>query len=101
MVLSFGEARKVLTPSKIKKIPPNNLSQTAWLIRKYVITVRLKAAIVPYKASAVAAPKPDTKPALRPWASVRRMQSIPIGPTGAAMVSPIRKLWIRIDKYNY
>src|SRR5579872_1519063 len=39
-------------------------------------------------ASADAAPSPDAKPTIRPCASVRRMHSTPIGPTGAAIEKP-------------
>jgi hypothetical protein len=51
--------------------------------------VKPNAAMHPYKASAVAAPKPETSPWSRPSASVRRMHSTPMGPTGAAMEKPI------------
>ena len=44
--------------------------------------------MLPYTASAVAAPSPESRPAARPWASVRRMHSTPMGPTGAAMAKP-------------
>ena len=70
--------------------PPLSRSQKLWLIRKTDIKVNPKAAIAPYIASAVAAPKPEMKPARRPSAKVRRMHKIPIGPTGAAIVTPIR-----------
>src|SRR5260221_7817311 len=53
------------------------------------IKVSPKPAIQPYTASADAAPRPDTSPAARPCASVRRMHSTPIGPTGAAIEKPI------------
>src|SRR5689334_22067387 len=39
--------------------------------------------------SAVAMPRPEAKPLGQPRSSVRRMQSSAIGPTGAAMASPI------------
>jgi len=38
--------------------------------------------------SAVAAPIRERKPMSRPSASVRRMQSTPMGPTGAVMAKP-------------
>src|SRR3712207_1946110 len=47
--------------------------------------------MAPYTASAVAAPRPETKPEARPSASVRRMHSTPIGPTGAATAKPIMR----------
>ena len=53
--------------------------------------VNPKAAIAPYIISAVAAPIPDKKPVNLPLESVRRIQSTPIGPTGAAMDKPINK----------
>ena len=40
-------------------------------------------------ASAEAAPSPVASPAARPSARVRRMQSTPIGPTGAAIEKPM------------
>jgi hypothetical protein len=45
--------------------------------------------MAPYNASAVAAPKPEKKPMIRPWAKVRRIHNIPMGPTGAAMDIPM------------
>src|SRR5262245_4920256 len=39
--------------------------------------------------SATAAPRPVAKPATRPRSSVVRMQSMPMGPTGAATAKPI------------
>src|SRR4030042_304 len=49
-------------------------------------------------ASAVAAPRPDSSPAAPPSASVRRIQSTPIGPTGAAMENPITRPLSRKEK---
>ena len=42
-------------------------------------------------ASAVAAPNPEINPDKRPSAKVLRMQSTPIGPTGAAMEIPMSR----------
>lgn len=49
------------------------------------INVSPKPAMQPSIVLALAAPRPDTSPAARPFASVRRMHSAPIGPTGAAI----------------
>lgn len=43
----------------------------------------------PYKASALATPNPDNMPDQRPRVRVRWMHNKPVGPTGAAMASPI------------
>src|SRR4030042_2781193 len=41
--------------------------------------------------AAVAAPSPVTKPERRPSVKVRRIQSTPMGPTGAAMEKPMMR----------
>src|SRR5271154_3297639 len=51
--------------------------------------VRPKAATTPKRASAVAAPSPDTNPASRPSKIVRRRHRMPTGPTGTAIMAPI------------
>ncbi len=53
------------------------------------MNVKPNAAIHPYTASAVAAPRPDTNPCTRPLDNVRLMHKIPMGPTGAATEKPI------------
>ena len=50
--------------------------------------VMLKPAMQPYSVSAVAAPKPETRPERQPFASVREMHKTLIGPTGTAMNNP-------------
>ena len=45
----------------------------------------------------MAAPKPEINPCNRPSASVRRIQSTPIGPTGAAMEKPIMTPLNRVE----
>jgi hypothetical protein len=46
-------------------------------------------------ASTVATPRPETKPRTLPSAKERRIQSMPMGPTGALirkpMIKPLRK----------
>lgn len=80
-------------PRKHRKIPPTSRSQCCWLMSNPLIAVRPKAAMPPYVASAVAAPKPEMKPSQRPSARVRRMHNMPMGPTGAATASPITTAW--------
>lgn len=48
-------------------------------------------AIAVYTPSTVAAPSTDAIPTAAPYARVRCAQIIPIGPTGAHMISPIRR----------
>ena len=43
----------------------------------------------------MAAPRPERKPDARPSDSVRRMQRMPIGPTGAAMENPMMSPFIK------
>lgn len=44
--------------------------------------------MIAYTESAAAAPSPEKRPENRPNCKVLRMQSTPIGPTGAAMEKP-------------
>jgi hypothetical protein len=59
------------------------------------IIVSPKAAIVPYSASAVAAPSPIIKPRVCPSANVVRMHKTPTGPIGTAMANPIIRPFAR------
>jgi len=70
-------------------MPPTIWSHSLCATSVFVTRERPKAATAPYSASAVAAPSPEAKPMARPSARVRRMQSTPMGPTGAAMEKPM------------
>ena len=52
------------------------------------------------QASATAAPRPVANPMTTPPSRVRRMQSSPIGPTGAAMTMPSRIPRTRTARYS-
>jgi hypothetical protein len=88
-VFSFGFARIVRVPRKRRNAPPTMRSHTCCWTRKSEMKAKPKAAMQPYTASAVAAPKPEIKPWSRPSARVRRMHRTPMGPTGAAMLKPM------------
>ncbi len=83
-------AKKVLEPRKIRKQPPRRWNQNFCSVRKSETSVRLKAAMRPYRVSAKAAPSPEQRPENLPYWSVLRMQRMPIGPTGAAIENPRR-----------
>src|SRR5437868_1600363 len=70
-------------------MPPVRPSQNRPDFRKSEIAVRPNPATQPYAASAVAAPRPVASPLPRPLFKERRMHSTPIGPTGAAIESPM------------
>lgn len=76
-------------PRNIKNIPPINCIQNSCAKRNEEITVNPNPAIMPYTVSAIAAPIPVTNPEIRPSVNVRFMVSTPIGPTGAAIESPM------------
>jgi hypothetical protein len=96
-----GCERKVLMPIKQRNAPPIKRNKICCWSRKLEIKVKPNAAILPYRASAVAAPTPDRNPIILPEDKVRFMQRIPIGPTGAAiekpMIKPLYKLLISTD----
>ena len=56
-----------------------------------MMKVMRKPAMQPYRVSAVAAPKPETRPERKPFVSVREMHKTLTGPTGAAMNNPASK----------
>src|SRR5439155_23236421 len=87
----LGAATNVRAPRYRRNAPPNTRNGTDAPSSAPEISVRPKAATAPYVASAHAAPSPEAKPIRRPYAIVRRRQSAPIGPTGAAMEKPMTR----------
>lgn len=68
--------------------PPPIVRYSFCSVKNFKNTLKLKPAIVAKKVSAVAAPKPDTKPDNRPRLKVRWRQIIPIGPSGIETDKP-------------
>ncbi|MNT41446.1 hypothetical protein D3C72_1778060 [compost metagenome] len=68
--------------------PPSASGVLAW-VSPSMSQRTLKAPTAPYTASAAAAPRPVASPAARPRSRVRCMVNKPMGPTGAAMSTPM------------
>ena len=94
---SAGLETNVLIPRYKRKTPPSKRNQNCCPIKTSEIAVKPKAAIAPKIPSALAAPSPETKPENRPFARVRWMQRVPIGPTGAAIENPIAAPFIKTE----
>jgi hypothetical protein len=82
-------SRMARTPSAISAMPPTTCSGSARRVTMRSAIVSAVPARYAYTASATAAPRPEQMPLAIPFASVRRMQSSPIGPIGAATAHPI------------
>jgi len=71
----------------------SSLAERKSFIKSFVREVRVTGTevLLSYNIplSAVAAPRPETRPEVRPSAKVRRMHNMPIGPTGAAIKKPM------------
>jgi hypothetical protein len=97
---SDGLTSRVFAPKRHRKTPPNKRSHSCCWMSVSEMKVKPNAATHPYMASAVAAPKPEISPWSRPSASVRRIHSTPIGPTGAAIEKPIMRPLTRKCKFK-
>src|ERR1035441_7977268 len=72
----------------INSVPPHRRIQNSSRMRNCMTKLILKPAMAPYTVSAVAAPRPDIRPAVRPFERVREMHKTFTGPTGAEMANP-------------
>ena len=86
---SAGFECQMRQASHSRKAPPPSASGTRAPTSASMIQVTPKAPTAPYSASAAAAPSPVARPTSEPRCSVRWITSRPIGPTGAAIDSPI------------
>ncbi len=75
-------------PNATITIPPPSIKKNRCCSKKLRNILKPKPAIEAKKVSAVAAPKPDTNPEIRPLLNVRCKQMIPIGPRGIETDKP-------------
>ena len=87
---SLGFEISDIIPKKKSKNPPVISSRDLCSVIKAKMTVILKAPTEASRASAKAAPRPDTSPEARFLDNVLCIQISPTGPTGTAMAKPIK-----------